>query len=307
MRDASKEDIEKQAQIFLDDIEARSNQAMQHIDFNYSQKDLLYSSINFINLIFLDGFPSDIQILGRIGFFPSNEIQLALQNSISYLIIGSYRAAYDDLKRALEMMMLTVYFSSDELSSEEAKKARLWLSSKHNTPYFSQCLKKICNFEKFKKFNNKFQWQEKLISLYQGICDSTHIKGLNKGYLNFGYSGSIDGINTPSFSIQAINDLCDIYLQVVQAICTTLALYNPILLIGLPLEKFGYNPPISGFFEGEKSERLKILIPADYSDFFDDLLKSDPGILSQQEWFDSLPDMTEEQLEKQALAFGYDR
>lgn len=307
---SSREVLEKQSQIFLNGIEDRCNHTIQHIDLEYHQKDLLYSCINFINAIFLDGFPSYIQILFRIGFFSSNETQLALQSSINYLIIGSYRSAYDHLKRALEMMVLTVYFGSEELSSEEERKARIWLYSKHNTPYFSPCLKKICNFEKFKQFNNKFQWQTKLITLYGEICNFTHIKGLNKGYLELGYSESTAGIYTPSFSTKAINDFCDIYLRVVQEICTMLALHNPILLIEVPLEKFGYNPPISGFFQGKQPDMLKVLIPRSYYDFFHNLLKNDPGILSQQEWFNSLPDMTEEQLEKQALELGlydYDR
>lgn len=301
---SSREVLEKQSQIFLNGIESRCNQAIQHIDLEYHQKNLLYSCINFINSIFLDGFPSYIDILSRIGFFPSNETQLTLQDLISSLIIGLYRSAYDHLKRALEMMTLTVYFSSEELSSEEEEKARLWLSSQHDTPYFNQCLKKIFEFETFKQFDNKFQWQTKLRSLYSEICNFTHIRGMNKGYLELGYTGRDGGICTPNFSTKAINDFCDTYLQVVQEICTMLALHNPILLIELPLEKFGYNPPISGFFQGGQPEMLKILIPQDYCDFFHDLLKNDPGILSLQEWFNSLPDMTEEQLENQAFELG---
>ncbi len=305
----SKEVLEKQSQIFLNGIENRRNQTIQHIDLEYHQKDLLYSCINFINSIFLDGFPSCIQILSRIGFLSSNETQFALQDAISYLIIGSYRSAYDHLKRALEMMVLTVYFGSDELSPEEEEKARLWLSSQHNTPYFIECLKKICKFERFKQFDDKFQWQIKLTSLYREVCNFTHIRGMDKGYLELGHTGGYGAIRMPSFSTKAINTFCDTYLPIVQEICTMLALHNPILLIALPLEKFGYNPPISGFFEGEQPEMLKILIPQDYCDFFHDLLKNDPGILSQQEWFNSLPDMTEEQLEEQALEeelYSYD-
>ena len=83
-----------------------------------------------------------------------------------------------------------------------------------------------------------------------------------------------------------------------------LALYNPILLVGLPLpEKFGMNPPFSGFYEQGESDLLWELLPEKYQPFFREVWQSDAEVLSLIQWFDSLPTLTKEESEESVRQF----
>ena len=114
----------------------------------------------------------------------------------------------------------------------------------------------------------------------------------------------IGGKHVPHFAKEALAKTLDTYVETIRKTASILAIINPILLVGLPLdEKFGLNPPVSGFFNEAQAERLFHLVPNEAQQFFDKLVKTDKEVLVVVEWCKQLPDLTPDDLEAQARAF----
>ena len=97
----------------------------------------------------------------------------------------------------------------------------------------------------------------------------------------------------------------DLLIETTQAISLICILTIPRLLVGFDLEgKFGLNPPLSGFFTPDQSERIYMLVPDRFRLFIDELKKNDDGIRSVEEWFDSMPDISEEEFSQQCKEFN---
>jgi hypothetical protein len=80
LKDLPEDRLEQQAKIFLFSVEDRAQKTLEYIQAEFKQKEILYTGVSFINLIFLDGFKADLKILSKIGFFPSRETQGQVQN-----------------------------------------------------------------------------------------------------------------------------------------------------------------------------------------------------------------------------------
>ena len=108
------------------------------------------------------------------------------------------------------------------------------------------------------------------------------------------------GTSAPRINFKTLSLFCDSYISCVEEIVVMLSLYNPIIIVALPLfEKFGTNPPMSGFFGEHQSQLINQLIPDRYKAFFENLKQTDEEIKGIVEWFTSLPDLTQEQIEEQ--------
>lgn len=114
----------------------------------------------------------------------------------------------------------------------------------------------------------------------------------------------VNSIRVPSFYKPSALNCLNTYISTTQYIASIVAAINPKLLLGLNLDiKFGFNTPISGFFHIEQSERLLDIIDDKYKGFFQYLLADNQEIKEIQRWYDSLPDITEEELSIQANEF----
>jgi len=108
------------------------------------------------------------------------------------------------------------------------------------------------------------------------------------------------GTSAPSINYETLETVCDLYIKTVGEIVVILALYNPMILVGVPLdEKFGLNGPMSGYYYDGQAELVHKLIPDIYKQYFQDIAKNDEEIKSVIEYFNSLPDLTNEDIEKQ--------
>lgn len=104
----------------------------------------------------------------------------------------------------------------------------------------------------------------------------------------------------PNINFETLESFANFYIKTVKEIVTLLALYNPKILLGLPIdEKFGLNPPFSGFFYEGQAEIVMKLIPDNYQEYFKTLKENDQENKVIMEWFDSMPDLTEEQIREQ--------
>lgn len=139
-------------QLILPCIEDNVAESLKYIKTSFSSVDLLDLCVEFIRFHFLDGVKSEGNLWQKIGFFPAVEAQTALETSLQHAVMGSYRAAYDDLRRALEMMAIIVLFSSEKTPEHQSLN---WLNSEENTPPFSRMIGEICNLNYFREFNEQ--------------------------------------------------------------------------------------------------------------------------------------------------------
>jgi hypothetical protein len=160
-------------------------------------------------------------------------------------------------------------------------------------------LSKIIGYENFAKFNKNFEWINKVRKFYESLSNFVHVRGQQMSSAKLGglFQGEICDIKMPSFSLESLGKFLEDYIFLVREIGVFLVLYNPVLLIGLPLEeKHGLDGPMSGYFEQEQSDNLKLLLPSEYHEFFNNLRDTDLGIQNIKEFYEQLPDITEDEL-----------
>jgi len=293
------ETLDKKGQIFIYDIEDRVNDSLNFLKTKYSNISDLNLAIEFIEYHHSDAIKGDIEQMYRVGHYPSTEVEMELDHSIKHALIGSYKAAFSDLRRAIELTLISVFLLSEH---SDRKKAVEWFLSKCDTPNFSKSLNKLIQQGHFKDLNNKYEWKKNLQHFYWQLSDYSHNKGKLKGYRELNKTNFFTaGTSIPTINYETLESICDFYIKTVGEIIVMLALYNPMILVGVPLdEKFGLNPPISGFFYEEQAKLVHKLIPNKYKSFFSDLTDNDVEISSIIEYFNSLPDLTKEEIDEQS-------
>jgi hypothetical protein len=291
--------LEKKGHAFIYGIEDRVKASLEFIQTKYKNLEQFNRSINFERHL-SEAVKADLSQLFRVGFFPVNEAEMELDHSIKHALIGSYKSAFADLRRALELILVSVYFTSEKFDDKEDEAVK-WVESENNTPSFSKMLKELIKTKHFEEFNNKHSWEKKLKEFYWSLSDFSHNKGAAAGYLKLNKTHLFTlGTSVPSISYETLERFCDNYIKTVEEIIVLLVLYNPVILVGVPLdEKFGLEAPISGFFQEGQAELVHELIPCEYKNYFKELAEQDDGIASVLAYFHSLPDLTEKDIEEQ--------
>lgn len=293
--------LEQKGEIFVYGIEERMKASLDYIKTKYKRKDLLNQSIEFISYHQSEAVKADINQLVTVGYFPATETEMELDYSIKHALVGSYKSAFTDLRRALELSLISVYLTSEIC---DKKKALDWIMSRSDTPGFSKSLDKLIKFGRFKEFNDECNWKKNLQEFYWQLSDYSHNKGQLKGYRELNKTRSfVNSTSMPSISFETLDTFCDFYIKTVAEIIVVLSLYNPMILVGVPLdEKFGLNGPASGYYYDGQAEFVHSLIPDEYKKYFKELAENDIEILSVVDYFNSLPDLTEEDINEQVKA-----
>lgn len=319
--------FECSSSLFLYSAEARMKASTEFIQNEYDRKDLLYKTTDFVQHDFCDMLKADFSHMERIGNFPIREAFYELQHSINHALIGSYKAAFADLRRSMEMCLTIPFFTKenmekyvldesmsiedrlnifDAINEGEIKEANDWIKGERSTPFFSNMLKKLVKEERFKEIDEECKWKEKIQGLYFKISDFSHNKGYRASYeaLN-SPSNIINSIAYPTMKKESLKLFCDLYIETVQNNSVILALYNPLVLEGLPIEqKFGINEPFSGYFCHAQSELLWELLPQEYHAFFEKIRTTDMEVLDAVQWVMDRPDVSDEEFTQQIIDFN---
>ena len=297
------EPLELKGQLFVYGIEDRFKASYDYLKTEYPQINNLRDSIDFVDYLLLDALKPDVEYLITIGFFPLSEMKMDLDHSIKHALIGSYKAAFADLRRALELALTMIYLTSD---MSDVKKAKEWVLSKLDTPHFSSSLKKLVANGRYFDFNVQFDWRKELQDFYWRLSDFSHNKGQLKSYHELNkVSAFISSTSLPTICYDTLSLFSDLYIQTIGEIVTMLALYNPVILVGIPIEdKFGLNGPVTGFYSETQSALIHKLMPDKYKGYFKLLSERDVELLSIVDYYRSLPDLTVEEFKVQADEFN---
>ena len=294
----------KLADLPSDPFEARSivlnktggwalEKSAKYIQEQYSNYAMLEYAVDFFDQDLLDAAPSDGNSFIKLGLFPWAEAASELEKVLSLTMLSLYKNSFDSMRRALELVVVGAFFILDSIETE---KARAWLKSNKSTPNFKRAIEKLVKDEPYLSCEHQCKFSEFILDIYYRLSDYVHVKGMEKSHRRLTPSSHhINDVACLMFHESSCKQSLDLFIETSQAISLVCVLTIPRLLVGFDLEsKFGLNPPLSVFFAHNQSERLYFLIPERFRLFVDELEKNDEGIRSVKEWFDSMPDISEE-------------
>ena len=275
---------------------------IKYIQNEYQHKDLLYACIDFMNYDFIETSHFDFEEIERIWLFPTKETSAELNESLYRIINASYKAAYDNLRRALEILIIGSSFAQQNADVPQAQE---WLNSEHEAPLFSRAIESLLQDKRIKKLEQDTFWITQLKNFYFDLSDIVHVRGEQYSRKTLQPAMySFNGIAAPQLSLKNLHRALDTVILTTHHICTCVAITNPILLLGLPLEeKYGIDASMSGFFNESQSILLWQLLIPDTKSFFEELIKNDDEIISITKYVNNLPDITKQELDKQIEDF----
>lgn len=282
-------DLEKRVVLVMEHAAARSRVAIDYIKNRYPKTTAFQECMDFVKFDLLDCMRSDFESLGRVWLFPATEAEQELSECINRLLDCSYKASRDNMRRAVELILVGAFFSHSHISPSDATS---WLKSTRGTPYFSRTVNDLKKLPRFDRLNTDHNWAAELSEFYWRLSDTIHTRGMKHSFRELQPThATINCISVPEFNDAALQNCLNMYMETIGHMAIILAAYNPILLIGLPiLQKFADNAPLSGFFEEPQSERLWRLIPQHYHSSFRHIVEVDDEVVSARNWIDDLPD-----------------
>lgn len=291
--------LDKRARILQFAMQQAIPRAVKFMREDYAQASLLQDCIRFASWDLLDAPRSDLVSLGKVWFFPWAEASRELDQVHNACMLTMYKAAHDHLRRALELVIIGIYFTLEETP---VKEARAWMASVDGTPRFSRTMERLVAHSRFSVLEKGCHWSDGVKQLYWTLSDVTHVRGERCSFHAVQPSRvHLGDVWVPEFDSMALAGVLDRYVDVVRHQATALAAANPVLLVGLNMEtKFGFDDPVSGFFAPRQVELLRTLVLDDTRAVFDEITATDPEVQSLVRWYESKPDITPEELAKQA-------
>ncbi len=290
--------FEAQAALLLSDLDERVRWALRYVTSEYHDRQRLQECREFVSYHLAEAGPSHLEAFARIGFFPWTEAEHELDQAIYHSLLGTYKAGFDHLRRALELVAVGCFFTSSLTSTEDA---RAWLLSQRDTPLFTRALDRLGNLPRFQRLDDQTQWIEKLKFFYWNLCDIIHVRGADYGFQVIQpISGHLSGVSVSRTDPKALTRLLDAFVESTRHIALLLAVSYPILLFGLPMEsKFGISGPMGGFYEEHQASLLRSLLPDHARDPLIALAEADHEVRALREDILARPDITDAELRQQ--------
>lgn len=276
---------------FAQDFSIQSQRSFTYLRENETLAKRLEDIRHFgLNTLF-DGIPSSFDILKKVGFFPFAEAGMDLEYAISHALCGANKSAYFNLRSFLELSFTGLYFISQAATEAEGKE---WIKGVAFTPFFNRSLKRLLMLPEYAAAEPHIVYSQLLRNTYNSISDRTHTRGTPHGHLELNRS------NRPQFVENSLIEFIETAERCCESLAVTLAIQHPIVLIPLPMdEKFGLNPPLSGFLQDYDVCCLKSFISSMTLQWLESFAASDPNTQGLREWVESQPDLTEEQWQEQ--------
>ncbi|MEQ1527326.1 MAG: hypothetical protein ABL911_11360 [Gallionella sp.] len=276
---------------FIQDFSTQSQQSFAHLRGNVELTDRLEKVRHFGLESFFDGIPSTFDILRKVGFFPFSEAGMDLEFAIANALCGAYKPAYFSLRSFLELGFTGLYFISSSATEAEGKE---WVAGVTFTPFFNRSLKRLLLLPEYAASEPHIEYQKMLSDTYNSLSDRTHTRGTPHGHIELNQS------NRPQFIEKSFLEFVEMAERCCEALAVTLAIQHPIVLIPLPMnEKFGLNPPLSGFLQEHDVDCLKSFISPKRLRWLETFAANDSNTQGLREWVESQPDLTEDQWQEQ--------
>ena len=238
--------------------------------------------------------PAELDALRKVGYFPFAEASAEIDYAIMMSLVGAYKLGYHALRSFLELTIVGIYYVSDASTEDDATG---WLSGELVTPFMSVVRRKLLKLPAFAAAEANVKFDELLNDVYSRISDRTHTRGTPHAH------AALSKSNRPRFVEATMRKFVADAREVCQVAAVALAIQRPILLISLPLwERFGLNPPMSGYLEAMESENLRSFIEPKRLLWLEEYASADENVRLVIDWIESRPDLTPEEIELQKRA-----
>lgn len=250
-----------------------------------------------------DAFSASVDALKRCGFFPYAELMYEFDAFQTLLLQGAFKSSRDSLRRMLDVCLTSVVYLLQMRSEEEARR---WITSDAETPQFSRIITNLKQNQYVAQLDQRFGFTDGLKTLYWHLSDYCHSRGIEFSTgIHQGSEMNYNGVIMRGFNERECTKAMEDFVSVVEQLAILFVIQNVGLLAPVDKDaKWGLNPPISGFFYEHQTERLLNVMPGQYAEYFRALSASDPTIVSLREYFEALPDISEEEMQLQADQFN---
>ncbi len=247
----------------------------------------------FAHQVLPECFPSDFESLKKIWLFPILEAGLELEYALLFAKAGVYKVAYMSLRNFMELSLVCFHF----LLMAKGK-GNEWVKGQISTPFKREILNVLFDNEDFRHFDQHIQVKESINRIYSALSDICHTRGQPCSHM------ALSKGNFPRCIEESVQAFIARAKDVLDIVITCFVGVNPIILFPLPLdEKFGMNGPMSGFLQEYEVEALRKLLKPESLKALLTYYEADPSVLSIRQYFEDLPDITEEEFKQQIAAF----
>lgn len=239
--------------------------------------------------------PHTIESFWSGHFFPYVESWEDIQISYNLCLFGFYKQAMATLRSGLELGLLSVYWN---LNDDGHMIIKEWISSKSDTPSLADIWQKFIKNNNFKSFQAKYPIKDHLLSLNY-LHNYVHTKGRK-------YSNSLGLLkgNYQTFETKGFELWLNCFEEVTRVVGILHLIKYPIGTVSYDWSsKFGIDIPSFGGLEQFEIDRLANLFGESIFEILRDIANNDDDLQNLMSYIDSLPDMTEEEVEEQFVNF----
>lgn len=238
-----------------------------------------------------DLIPQTVEDFWSGHFFPYSESYYELENSFELCKQGFYRHSLFALRCVLELGVIGLYFDLDDQAHIDVKD---WLHSKDPTPHFRSSLRGLFKLEYFRRFNDVFSLQQEVENIYSSLSDFVHVRGYH--YSTTGQTQS----NFNQLSDSSLRRYIEFMKKIVKVVAIMMLLKYPIGMQNLPTwDKFRLDSPAGGFLDESSRPAVLVILDEDTKEVLQNISNNDPAVNEVVTQIYAMPDLTEEQLEKQ--------
>lgn len=228
-------------------------------------------------------------------YFPFSESFEEFEISYLLCLQGLYKQSMTSLRSVLETGLLSVYYN---LNDDGHKTVQGWLQSEdgkqNDTPFFRTIWNILVAHPNILKFQNTFDIKTEILSL-EYLHNYVHSKGAR-------YSNQIGLLksNTQTFEVVGFNNWLVTARKVIKTILTLHLLKLPLGIIEYDYsKKFGIDIPTFGGLNSFQIARIKTILGNAISESLMDIALEDQSVVDFIKQIDSMPDITQEEINKQ--------
>lgn len=240
--------------------------------------------------------PHTTESLWSGHFFPATESLAEAEVSCNLALAGYYKQSMASLRASLELGLLSVYWN---LQDDGHLIIKRWLHSREDTPWTKEIWTSLSTHAGIAHFSEVFGVRERIQDLFGELSNYVHSRGRL-------YSNDHADPELPLFTFRPSEHIIDLWMdthrQIVWLILALHLAKYPVATLRMDWgRKFGIDvPAFGGLAEPEVAMAEAYLGEAPFA-VLRQIAEADQHTQQILAWIDSLPDMTEEQVELQIL------
>jgi hypothetical protein len=241
-----------------------------------------------------DVIPHTHENLWSGHFFPFIESWEELQISFVLCMFGLYKQSMMSLRSCLEVGLLSIYWN---LNDDGHLVIKRWLRSKQDTPPFGKIWDKLSAHPNFQLFQQHYDIKTRLQAVRNPLHEYVHTRGV----LHSNRLGLVKS-NCQTFEVEGFNLWYTTYREVVEALVILHLVKYPLGTVKYDFDaKFGLDVPAFGHLAEGVVEKIEQLLGDEVFSAFEPVARKDEHVKEIMEYVEALPDLTEEDLEKQNI------